>query len=637
MVLSYRAFTQWTGSDANAIGKAFLLGDQQLTIRGVLPPGVEFPFPRAMVTFFASDNIGAYVNAAHFDSPNGIMGKLTAGVPPEAARAELEVIRSGVPDKWVLEVRVSPLQAKIVGQAARPLWILLGAVGFVLLIACANVANLLLARASTRQKEVAIRASVGAGRNRVTRQFLAEGVLLALLGGAAGLLLARGGLDVLVRLVPQAVPRLAQASMDARVLGFALVVSLATALLFGLAPVFSLWKVNLHDTLKAGAHSGSAMPRHLRIRKALVAVELAMAVVLLAGAGLMIKSYWRMNSHPPEFEPEKILTLRVPLEGSGYFGNRQRQRAYIEDALQRTRALPGVQAVSVHYGGSAPSLEWDRKFAVESSPTAMTTTSADFLSLMGLRVVRGRWFTDRETEPVMVINEALARRDFPGEDPLRRRMQNRWMVIGVVSDLKYSRLDADPQPEAYFPYTGMQRFDGAGLLVKLATPAAPMAATVTRTVAEVDPSQPVFEVRTMEQALIDSIAPRRFNLFLLGTFAGAALLLAVIGIYGIIAYSVAQRTHEIGVRLALGARVGDVTGMILRQALWIALAGVAAGILAARALTRLMGSLLFDVEPTDPATFVAVTSLLLVTAMLASLAPALRASRVDAVTALRHE
>jgi len=535
-------------------------------------------------------------------------------------------------------VRVVPLQEKIVGQAARPLWILLVAVGFVLLIACANVANLLLARASARQKEIAIRASVGAGRARVLRQFLAESTMLALLGGAAGLLFARWGLTMLVRLVPQAVPRIAEATVDARVLAFALAASVVTALLFGLAPAMAMWKINLHDVLKDGARSASAAPGHLRVRKVLVAVELALAVVLLTGAGLMFKSYWHMNTHPPGFEPQRILTMRVPLEGNGYFGNLTRQRAYIDELLRRVAAVPGVEAVSMRYGGELGSiLNWDGAPAErgELVPTATSSTSAVYLKLMGMRVVRGRWYTDTETEPVMVINEALARRDFPGQDPLGRRMQSKWVVVGVVADLKYSRLDAPPQPEAYFPYSDMRRLDGASVLAKLSDPSA--AAAIPKVVADIDPTQPVYQVRTIEQALSDSIAPRRFNLFLLGAFATAAVLLALIGIYGVIAYAVVQRTHEIGVRIALGAGVSEVTGMVLRQGLSIALVGIAVGLLAAQALTRLMESMLFDVRPNDPLTFATVTAALATTALLACLVPALRAARVDPLTALRHE
>lgn len=292
----------------------------------------------------------------------------------------------------------------------------------------------------------------------------------------------------------------------------------------------------------------------------------------------------------------------------------------------------------MRYGGELGSiLNWDGAPAErgELVPTATSSTSAVYLKLMGMRVVRGRWYTDTETEPVMVINEALARRDFPGQDPLGRRMQSKWVVVGVVADLKYSRLDAPPQPEAYFPYSDMRRLDGASVLAKLSDPSA--AAAIPKVVADIDPTQPVYQVRTIEQALSDSIAPRRFNLFLLGAFATAAVLLALIGIYGVIAYAVVQRTHEIGVRIALGAGVSEVTGMVLRQGLSIALVGIAVGLLAAQALTRLMESMLFDVRPNDPLTFATVTAALATTALLACLVPALRAARVDPLTALRHE
>jgi predicted permease len=650
ILLSHRSFQRWFQSDPTIVGKAVLIGQRQVIVAGVLPENAQFPFPRPAFSFLDGEDSAAYASAPddQFSALTGVAAKLRANVPFEAGVAELQVIRSRTaeraPGQWShMELLAMPFQEKIVGQVRRALWVLMAAVAFVLLITCANVANLLLARASARQKEMAVRASIGAGRARVLRQFMVESTLLAFLGGAAGLLLARWGIAMIVRLAPQAIPRLEEATMAGSVLVFAAGVSILTALLFGLAPVVSMWKPNLHDLLREG-RTATATPASLRMRRALVTIELVLAAVLLSGAGLMVKSFWLMYAHPAEFHPERIVMMKTPVSGSGYFQNLPRQRNYIDEILRRVRAAPGITAASILYRGTPrpfPENGWEGAPPLppgqEPPMVVFTGASADYARVMGLRVVRGRWFTDTEPERVIVINETLARRDFPGEDPIGRRLTSVGTVIGVVADLKFSKLDANPEPEIFTSYTHAPRLEDAVVIVQTASDGSAAAPAIHKLVAEIDKAQPVYDVKTVEQALAASIAPRRFNLFLLGSFAAAALSLALIGIYGVTAYSVAQRTHEIGIRIALGAQRKEVVRMVLRQGMKMALAGIAVGIGAALALTRVMTSLLYGVEPTDPETFVVVGAALAVTAVVGCWLPALKAALVDPIVALRYE
>jgi putative ABC transport system permease protein len=427
--------------------------------------------------------------------------------------------------------------------------------------------------------------------------------------------------------------------MDFRVLVFALGASIFTAFLFGLTPIIALRKANLQNGLKDASKAASASLGGLRARRLLVAVELAFAVVLVAGAGLMVKSFLRMNAHPDGFEPENILVIRINLSGPQYLGSGARQKAYVDEVLQRVRPVSGVVAATVIGTGSAP-LEWEglpHDPNHEPPLTAIKATTPDLGGVMGMRIIRGRWFV--EDEKAIVINESLARRDFRGDDPLGKRMEGLGAVVGVVSDLKYTKLDADAEPEVYLSFapSGRGELVGTSIVVRTTSNPTKIAPTLRQLVAEIDKTQPSFAIQTLEQVLADSIAPRRFNLFLLGTFAAAALLLALVGIYGVTAYSVAQRTHEIGVRMTLGARPAEVVQMIVRQGMVMACAGLLAGLLAALGLTRLIANILYDVDPTDPATFALTALALCVTALAACVLPALKAAHVDPNIALRHE
>ena len=476
---------------------------------------------------------------------------------------------------------------------------LLGAVAFVLLIACANVANLLLARASIRHREIAVRIALGAGRGRVLRQLLVETLVLAVLGSAAGLLIAPLGVAVILGIDPQAIPRLAETTIDGRVLVVVLGTSVLTALLFGLAPAPALWRMDPHDALKAGSRVASSRVTTVRTRMVLVAGEVALALMLLIGAGLMLNSAWRMSASPAGFEPERILTARIEFTGPQY-SQPQRQFAFADALLGRLQRVPGVEAASLSTHGSsltsALMVEGEARPTPEElarkAPIVINATSAALKQVMGFRLVRGRWFTD--AEPAVVLNESLMRRDFSGRDPIGRRIRlsesgPMLTIVGVVADLKYSTLDAPAEPEVFVPYTRVEDglFDFTALVLSTIDPRA-LAPSLRTVISDFDKTQ-VPDVVSLEQALAESIAPRRLNLVLFGTFAAAALFLALVGIYGVMAYSVTQRTHEIGVRMALGAQRADVVRMVVRQGMRVTVAGIVAGIAGALTLTRSHG------------------------------------------------
>jgi putative ABC transport system permease protein len=637
-----------------------------VTIAGILRKDFRFelvPPPRRDADATDATDVDAYVplEAAPQDTARSrgrtvsVVAKLKPNVTSEQARQELEIIRARIAQDSPLDkmpLQVVPLRERLVGQVRLALWVLLGAVTFVLLIACATVANLLLARASVRRKEIAIRASLGAGRSRVLRQFLTESLVLALLGGAIGLIAVRWCLTILVHVVPRAVPRLADVDVDGQVVGFAVLTSVATVVIFGLVPALSIWKTDVQDAMREGTRTASAGAGSLRIRTLLVAAELAIAVVLLIGGGLMVKSFWRMSAHPPGFHPESILIMKVPLSGPQY-SEAQPRHAYADELLRRVQPIPGVQAAGVmphypiHTGLDVKGRQWQPQAGIPI-PTALNATSAGYARAMGLRVVRGRWLAESEPTAVVVVNESLARREFGDQDPVGMQLSVQAIapnpkvpfyvpVVGVVSDVKHSKLDTPAEPEVYVPYVHVPIGSGIALVVRTAGDPLAIVPTIRRVMADLDPAQPAYDVQTLEDALAESVAPRRFNAFLLNAFALTALVLAVIGIYGVIAYSVAQRTREIGLRMALGAQRRDVVGTVVRQGMQLALAGIIVGLAAGAGLSRLMVSLLYDVEPVDPQIFGFVAALLAVAALVACSAPAARAACVDPLDALRHE
>ncbi len=486
---------------------------------------------------------------------------------------------------------------------------------------------------------MAVRAALGAGRGRIAWQYLAEGLVLATAGGALGLLLARVAIRAMLAMGAESTPRLADTALDAHVLGFTMAVSLLTGVLFGLGPAVSFSQGKLYDTLRSGGHA-SPSPVSFRLRQVLVCAELALALVLMIGAGLMLKSFWRMNARPPGFQPESIVKMSVSLSGPNYRETAQ-QLAYLEQSLGRLEGAPGVRAA-----GMAFAIYWGPA-VLDGAPTpspgqapkaSFQTRSAGCFRALGMQLRGGRWMTDAEMNRVVLVNETFARTVFGAGDPLGKRirvLQDAAEIVGVVADLKTAKLDADPEPEVYIPYRQSPFLRSFDLLAKVS--GTPQAAALQELVASVDRTQPVYHVETLEQALSNSISPRRFNLFLLAVFAIVALSLGWVGVYGVMSYLVTQRTQEIGVRMALGAQRSEVLRLVVGQGMLVALTGIAAGTAASMALTRWMSSLLYDVTATDPWTFATVCAGLAMAALIACWVPAMRAARVNPVIALRYE
>jgi putative ABC transport system permease protein len=628
IVLSYSTYKRQFQADPSIVGKTVALDGKPMIVAGILQQDFRFLFPQDWWHGgLEPAEPGAFISAPPLvrSKPSRlfVVARLKPLISITTALAELQGIEAAVlksyPDRWfpgVSRMELPLLQTRLTGTHRRALLILQAAGLFVLLIACANIANLLLARGAARTHEMAIRSAVGANAARILRQFLAEGILLALLGGAAGLLMAKWGIAMLVHFGATAVPRLAETSIDGQVVAFTFGLCLGSGILFGFGP--------------AGG---------LRVRRFLVASELALAIILLTGAGLMVKSFWKMYANPSGFAPEDTLVMKVALSGPRY-ANKDRQAAYFGELLSRIESMPGVRAAGIaniqdyllqSNSPTPPVVDQFRKSLV----------SPGYFQAIGMRLLKGSWFTGTDPSNVMIINETMARRAFGDKDPLGKQvfLRDPTRVIGVVANLKYAKLDADPGPEIFLPYSKNLGGGNVTMAVAVRMSGDPLgiAPAMRKSIAAIDPAQPVYDVESLEQALVASVSARRFNLFLLGTFAGAALVMALVGVYGVIAYSVTQRTKEIGIRMALGARRSTVVGMVVRQAMAMGLWGIAAGLAGAYGLTRLMGSLLYGVEPDDTATFAAAASALFATVVLASWAPALKAALVNPLVALRHE
>jgi putative ABC transport system permease protein len=661
-VISHGLWRQRFGSEAGVIGSAIKLNGEVHTIVGVAPPGFQFP-----------RRVEVWTPARLAESQQGrgnnylmLLGRLKDGVTEAQAEAQMNQLAVALipqaPDSYgQLTFLLSPLLDEQVRGIRRALWVLLAAVGFVLLIACANVSNLMLARAAARQKEFAVRSALGAGRARIVRQLLTESLLLALLGGALGALLAFWGLDALLALAPAYLPRVAEVRIDRVAFGFTMLTSLLTGLLFGLAPAWQAARANVNEVLKAGGRGALGSPLRSFTQCVLVVAEVALSLVLLIGAGLLIVSARRLVAVSPGFDPQNLLTAEISLPRllptPGEKPDAYRARSEGADAsllkaiLQKVASLPGVQTVgTINDLPMTGQLMTSGDFVIAgktmSNPLPVADrkwVSPDYFRAIGLPLIKGRVFTERdtvETPTVILINEMLAGQHFAGEDPVGKQLilQNGQPkeIIGVVKDARHWGLDRPPSPEIYFS-TFQQPGPLTTLVIRTNADPASLGGAVRCAVREVNADVPLTSVRAMTEVIANSLAQARFNTILMSAFAAVALLLAVIGIYGVMAYSVAQRAHEIDIRKALGAQNRDVLKLVVAQGMKLALLGVGIGLAAALGLTRLMTTLLFNVSATDPLVLAGVVSVLTFVALLACWIPARRATKVDPMIALRSE
>lgn len=655
VLLSYGLWQRRFGGDAAIVGRTITLNGLGHTVIGIMPAAMQVLLPTTELWVpMAFTDRERQQHGNHFLRA---IGRLKPGVSVAEARADLDTLARRLEtehpeDNTGWRVIAAPLEHYFVRTVRPPLMILLGAVGLLLVAACANVANLLLARGMGRQKEIAVRSALGAGRSRLMRQLLAESLVVALAGGAAGLGLAHWLLRVLLALAPAALPRAADIGLDLRAVAFVLALSLCTPFLFGLPPSLKASRTNLIDLLRTGGRAGHGGV-HRRTRRALIVTEIALATILLVGSGLLVRSFARLQQVDPGFTPSQAIVTDLALPGRKYPEPADAYRFY-RNLVERVASLPGVGAAGVTAGmplsssfvtivlieGRPPMLPSQRP------PANYYSVSPGYFGAMGIRLLRGRAFTEQDgpTAPrVAVISETFARLLFPGEEPIGKRVQVDMMgpdvwreVVGIVADTRQYGLTEDSTSQFYEPY-GQLPFSMMTLIIRTAGDPAGVTPALREAVRTLDPDLPVGQVRTLEDLVAQSISRERFSAFLMSTFAASALALAVIGLYGVLAYAVGQRRLEIGVRLALGARPVDVLRMFVREGFGLALAGTAIGIAGALALSRLMTSMLFGVDPADPATLTLVPVALLAAAVLASLLPAYRAMRTDSVLALRGE
>jgi len=646
------------GADPNAIGRKVELNGAAYTVIGVTPAGFSFP-NRAELWLPLTINPAKLDRGPHYLR---VVGRLKPEVTQAEAQAEMSAISGRLSRQYPEKnaghgVKLEPLRDVIVGDIGPALFILLGAVGFVLLIACANVANLLLARAGARQKEIAVRTALGASRPRLVRQLLTESVMLAVGGGGAGLLIAVWGVRWLVSFGHDTIPRAQEISVDPRMAGFTLLISVATGALFGLAPALQASRPIFADALKESGRASAGVQRN-RLRSALVISEVALSLVLLIGAGLMIRSFTKLNQVNPGFNPSRALTIGVTLLRSKYPDEEAVASSYAQ-LLERAAATPGVVAVGAISelpiaGGNTNdnfTIEGRPPVAKEAQPlTEYRVVTPRYFEAMGIPLLSGRDFAETDTKRapnVAVINEIFAQRHFPGENPLGQRIRlqgqerDPLLIVGVVGNVRSFSLGEPPRPEAYVPFLQDPVFKtyqrSMTIVARTKADTGAVAGPLRAALTAQDKSLPVYALKPMTEYLRDSLSRQRFNLILLSVFGFGALALAAVGVYGVISCGVAQRTHEIGIRLALGAGRRDVLGLILTQGLKLVLLGIVIGLGAAFALARWMETLLFGVRPTDPLTFAGIAALLLLVSLVACWIPARRATRVDPLVSLRSE
>ena len=659
VILSNAVWQRRFGGDPHIIGKSLTLNNESYSVVGVMPPRFQFPsrydelwVPIAFDSNESGDRSSHYLKVLGRLKPDETLAQAQADLTAIATRLQQQYPKTNTD----LGAVVTPLHEQLVGDIKPFLLILLGAVGLVLLIACANVANLLLARAAVRQKEIAVRVALGASKWRLIRQFLTESVLLCVIAAVVGLILAVAGLFLLKAFIPPEISIARDVWIDTRVLGFTFGVSILTGLIFGLAPATQAAKFNLNETLKEGGRDSSSGSRRNRVRAGLVVAEVAISLVLLIGAGLLINSFIRLRTTDPGFDTDNMLTMSIDLPDPKYTEFKRRS-AFYDDLIQRVQSLPGVKSAAVTTNlpllkqGNEISIAIEGRPALPPGQEIIITTrmvSPNYFETMGMRLLKGRALSDQDrknTPAVVVISEGMAKRYWPGQDPIGKRISpgdpekpEDWLqIVGVVNDVRQYQLDAQPKPQMYLTYAQVGFYAPRDLVVKTDVDPASLAATVRRAVWEIDKDQPVSDISTMRVILNESITKQRFSMLLFAIFAGLAMLLAAVGIYGVMSYSVAQRRSEIGIRMALGAQKFDVLKLTIGEGLKLVLIGIGLGLIGAFLLTRLMSSLLFGITATDPLTFAAISVVLVAVALIASYVPARRATKVDPLVALRYE
>jgi putative ABC transport system permease protein len=675
VLLSHALWQRRFGGQANILNQPITLNDKSYTVIGIMPEG--FRFPNRAEMWVPVGQLSGEPAWLHRGNHPGLYGvaRLKPGVTFAQAKADMDNIGANLEKQYNDSnagngVGLHPLLEAFVGESRGKLWFLFGAVAAVLLIACVNIANLLLARAQSRQKEMAIRSAMGAGRWRIARQLLTESVLLALIGGTLGLLVARWGLALILYVSPDAIPRSKEISLDWRVLAFTVGLSFLTGILFGLVPALQAGIVDVHETLKETARGSSG--KHW-LRSSLVVVEVATTLVLLICAGLMIRSFYRLQNVNPGFSYDQLTSFSVSLPQKKYKTPEQQDQFYGR-LLENLRGMPGVEATAAASGLPLGNNGRQTSFVIDGRPRPprdqtplmeACLVTPDYFRAMNIRLIRGRYFDDhddrswiagqdlskleeveREMAPLnsIIIDEEFAKRYWPGEDAVGKRIgmgsEKRPLyltVLGVVARVKMEGLGQDSnRVQGYFPFKQIPDNDMT-MIVKASGDPNQLIGGVRQQVAAIDPDQPIYSVRTMHEIRAESVAPERLNLTLLSIFAGIALILAIVGIYGVMSYSVTQRTREIGIRMAIGAQPRDVFRMVIWQGMLLALIGVGIGLVGAFGFTRLMTTMLFGIEPTDPTTFAAIAVLLTAVALVACYVPGRRATKVDPVVSLRYE
>jgi putative ABC transport system permease protein len=668
VIISDRLWKQQFGGDPGIVGRTITLDNDGYTVVGVMPANFRFPLQREPEAIWSTlsplnettDNSPPMVQhrGAHFLT---CIARLKPGVTLAQAQAAMDVIASSLSKQYpdtnkYMSVQLSSEQDRLTGSIRPALLVMMIAVGLVLLIACVNVANLLLARATARGREIAIRTAMGAGRIRVVRQLLTESLLLAIVAGIFGAALAFWGSDVLVRLSPENLPRVGEIHIDGWALAFTAALSLLTGILFGLAPALQSTHSNIVEALKEGSLSTTAGRSRHGLRSSLVIVEMALALILLVSAGLLIRSLIRLQDVNPGFDPHNVMTASLDLPDAKYSDPQKAE--FFRELIPQLQAIPGVQSAAAVFPLPMSGDEIRASFQIEGRPvaksdephTSVRCVTPNYFTTMRIPLLQGREFTERDeasTTPVIIVNQAFAQQFFPGQDAIGKRIQAGISnsgpgtapmreIVGVVGNVKFQDLITEFSPESYIPY-GQLQFGSITIVARSSKDPEGLAKPIASAVQSLDKDLPTYSPKTVEQYLDGTIAVPRFNTFLLAIFAALAMVLTAVGLYGVISYTVAQRTHEIGIRMALGAQPGDMMRLVVGQGMRLALFGVGVGLVAALGLTRFLSSLLFGVSSTDPVSFAAVVAMLFAVVLLACYIPARRAMRVDPMVALRYE